>query len=98
MVVSYHEEQAHRKPMEEHEQNGITSTTSFIDDQEEQEEALIALVNHRCRQVKNLHDQVPPFSFLSFFFFISCSLCHMLPSFFTHMVWLIMLHHTWFEY
>jgi len=64
--------------MEEHEQNGITSTTSFIDE-EEQEEALIALVNHRCRQVKNLHDQVPPFS-----------LCHMLPFLFTHMVWLIM--------
>lgn len=66
MVVSYHEEQPHRKPMEEHEQTGITSTTSFIDEQEqeqEQEEALIALVNHRCRQVKNLLDQVLPFSF-----------------------------------
>lgn len=64
MVVSYHEEQPHRKPMEEHEQTGITSTTStsFIDEQE-QEEALIALVNHRCRQVKNLLDQVLPFSF-----------------------------------
>jgi len=85
MVVSYHEEQPHRKPMEVHdEQNGITS---FIDE-EEQQEALIALVNHRCRQVKSLRDQVPPFPFLSFSFsfLVLCVTCYHLCS----LIWYIM--------